>query len=92
MKSASKFKREQFWRNHIQRQKTQGCGISSYCRWEGLSPYTFRYWQKKFEGQVQTRAFPAFVPVEVMPEIAQSRQLPDPKWLAELILNLGGAR
>jgi hypothetical protein len=51
------------------------------------------YWRKRLSGRA--RVLPvrsAFAAVEVLDPIVPSRgrRLPDPKWVAELILHLGG--
>ena len=89
MKSVTKFDRAQFWRHHISRRRALNSRVTQYCRAEGLSPFTFRYWEKKLGGG--SRPLPAFVPVEVVPVLPTAKEtlLPDAKWLAEFILHLG---
>ncbi len=87
MEANSKPDRERFWRRHITRCRALNSKVAPYCRAEGLSQFQFRYWSKRLDAE-PIRA-PAFVPVEVMPELASRRSpLPDQKWLAELIFHL----
>ena len=96
------FKNESIWRGHVEEARKHPKSISAYCRDRGISRSGFNYWQKRLGAQsLQRKRTPAevavkrrpsaFIPVELLPFVPVSKsgpQLPDPKWVAELILHL----
>jgi hypothetical protein len=85
--------KEKFWRKQMALAERHAGSVDSFCRAHGLSPHTFSYWRHKFnKGKASHGLVPSpFVPVEIVPT-ARSCGLPDPKWLAEFISHLTGAR
>jgi len=96
----SGIEKEEKWRRHLERANARTGSLEKFCQDEGLSLATLNYWRKKLKENsgtsmptVITRAGPKasqFIPVQLSEPTQHSRraQLPDPAWLAELILNL----
>jgi hypothetical protein len=93
--------RPEFWRRHLERQAASGASEWSYCRANGLSRSSMRYWRKRVAVEpagperLGRRQGSAFVPVEVMSApTREERRLPDPRWVAEVIrcLAMGDGR
>lgn len=89
-------KKAEYWRKQIQRAAKHAGGVRSYCEASGIRWQAFYYWKKKLggRGRIQSCATP-FTKVEVIPPAASEAhagRMPDPKWLAEFLLSLGGAR
>ena len=81
----------QFWRNHLAGVERYPGSIEAYCRSQGISGPALSYWRKKFGMGERSRSLvPAqsFVPVEIKRDDQFSGGLPDPRWLADLILGL----
>lgn len=90
---------ELIWKAHVlDAQKFEGTH-AEYCELHGLKLRQFRRYKQKF-GSTRTyrpRKARAFFKVEseAMPQaepMKRSRALPDPRWVAELILALVGER
>jgi hypothetical protein len=82
--------KEKFWREQVTLAERREGSLESFCRERGLSPNTLGYWRRKLgTGEMKQVALPPFIPVTV--DVAASRALPDPKWLAELIVHLSEA-
>jgi hypothetical protein len=87
---------ESRWREHVERIESHRGTLTSYCRAHGLSLEGLKYWRNKVEAEacsVEKRTLPsAFIPVQVLSsgEVTPSddRRLPDPKWLAEVLMHL----
>ncbi len=45
--------KQTFWKGHICRQAESGLTIKEYCRRNGLSLHTFRYWKRRIVGSVE---------------------------------------
>ena len=91
----SRIENERHWRGHVARLRSHTGTAASYCRAEGLSIPAMGYWQRKLGSGSQHSGVlartPAFIPVEVVTAtLPANRALPDPRWVAELILHLGG--
>jgi hypothetical protein len=96
----SGIEKETKWRGHLERANARTGSLEKFCRDEGLSLATLNYWRKKLNEDsgtsmpaVITRArpkAPQFIPVQLTESTRDSKraQLPDPAWLAELILHL----
>lgn len=91
---------EQVWREHIERVKTYAGTMAAYCRLHNLDYDKFVYYRGRFEPRAAKRAAAGFAEVRATKSVAPSTavvtiaklksypQMPDPKWLAELIHNL----
>lgn len=88
--------KEQFWLNHAAGADSYSGSHEAYCRAEGISAPALRYWRKKVRRASQSKCVmvaPKFIPVEITQDQQTRVGLPDPRWLAELIIQLsGGAR
>jgi hypothetical protein len=97
--------KEAKWRRHLERANARSGSLEKFCQDEGLSLATLNYWRKRLKDDSGTSMpaiiprskAPQFIPVELTESTQGSNraQLPDPAWLAELILNLtlkGGLR
>lgn len=96
-RSGSRGKRK-FWQEHVQRSRVHPGSVASYCREAGILAGSLRYWRKKLAVNTRARGDrkSAFVAVEVSPSPpaaprSVSRPLPDPKWVAQVILHLSKA-
>lgn len=86
---------EQFWRHHTERLKSYDGTIAAYCRLHNLDFDKLRYYRglqagvkkKKSKSSVGFAKVKAVQPSQILKSKISS-QLPDPKWLAELIHNL----
>jgi len=79
------------WEEHVRVAQDHPEGFADYCRKNQISAAALNYWRNKLrtgeESEVMQR--PAFIPVQVIAGEGQSvGGLPDPKWVAELILHL----
>jgi hypothetical protein len=91
----------EFWKRHILQSKEFGGSNLDYCRQNGLSPSSFST-QKRRLGFRSPRAprrsaFVKLSPAPLLPHPmqgphSQARALPDPKWLAQLVLSLTSER
>ncbi len=87
---------ERQWKEHLERIRNFGGSQAAYCRKAGISKGALRYWKRKTDkGIMPARMLPrhAFARVEVLRPDSfgmRHRDMPDPKWLAELILHLTG--
>lgn len=91
---------ERLWRTRVAQASRHEGGIGAYCRLHGISREALRYWEKRIGGKSRRspgsralRLARPFVEVEVEPMIVRP-SLPDPRWVAELIIHLsrGGAK
>lgn len=91
MKRSNEIKLEK-WKSHISAQKDSGQSMVAYCKANGLSPHTFGYWAQKIKLESEAQATPPpFLPVQVVAKQSapgEEKQLPDPKWVAEVLLHL----
>ena len=87
--------KRQMWISHVEAAKNYPGSAESYCRSNQISKPAFNYWKGKLAKELRPVTLSSFVPVHVA-RSAQSlpRDLPDPRWLAELIFHLhtGGGR
>lgn len=68
--------------------------LAGFCRSRELSEVRFRYWEQKLRKSSMSKfvSVSPFVSVKVKPKATVSTVgLPDPRWLAELILHLNGS-
>src|SRR5215210_2394632 len=92
-KSLNQGEKEKVWRTRIARAAEFPGSIRTFCQNEGVSVNGFQYWKQKIARENQTPALipSPFVRVQVGDAVVESRQvsgLPDPKWIAEVILHL----
>ncbi len=80
--------KEVFWREQLALASRRDGSLESFCRERGLSLASLAYWRKKFRaGESKALALSPFVPAKVVPTAVDST-LPDPRWVAELIVEL----
>lgn len=84
------------WRRRLAAADTFPGTITEYCRREGISREALRYWRGRLaKTRTPAEATAGFARVEVLPAAPVAPiGLPDPRWVAELILHLqaGGRR
>ncbi len=84
--------KEQFWKAHIAQAKYFNGSINQYCESEGIQVHSFKYWKTRLAKKSASRlpVPSAFIPVNISKPDSQStkKSLPEPKWVAELILHL----
>lgn len=94
MKSLSKhLDKEEFWREQVRLFATFKGSRREYCRTHGLSANSFQYWYHKCnqtkKRDIQVVAPSPFVEVKIDRQAEpSSRNVPDARWVAELILHL----
>jgi hypothetical protein len=92
----SKSEIEKSWRRHVELITQYPGTLKDYCQSNGISISAYHYWRNKLNPRTRTtrRAVkqPAFIPVQVIePRIERIHpELPDPRWVAELIRCLAG--
>ena len=86
--------KEKFWQRQMDLKERYDGSVREFCEEHGLSPSTFAYWRHKFNRAKRTSALvrSPFVPVEIERVHSSGRGLPDPRWLAEFLSHLSGAR
>ena len=88
-------KSEEYWRAHVERLKSSTGTVDDYCQENGLSKATFNRYRRQFGAVKRRKQRGAFVkvtplfPVETTVKSKRS-PLPDPRWVAELLIALGG--
>lgn len=45
--SSRRVSKEEYWRDHLERQSAAGCSIRAYCHRHGLSEASFHYWRRR---------------------------------------------
>lgn len=91
MKSMEK---ENFWKHHIAQAEIYNGSIAAYCRENSLGLSTFKYQRRQIErkdsGIRLSTPKSAFVPVKVKTDesVLTRKTLPDPKWIAEVIIEI----
>ena len=83
--------KQRYWESHAVAAEKFGGSHEEYCRAEGISAPALRYWRNKARRKARPiKSLPtkAFVPVEVLCDGPARPNLPDPRWLAQLILAL----
>ena len=95
MPSKNREEKVQSWREHIARAARFAGSQQSYCDAEGISVQSLHYWRKKLLGggglrkTAKNLPLSPFIAVEVervTPDPVST--LPDPRWVAELIIHL----
>lgn len=84
-----------FWRRQVELSGRHPGSVSDFCRRHGLSRGRLQYWKKRLAQERlpalrnhQASLTPAFAEV-VVEGPRRGVELPDPRWLAELISHLG---
>lgn len=96
--SATQITEEQILREHVERAKSYGGTIAAYCREHNLDYEKFMYCRKRMRAKT-SKTMSGFAKVQAVVSPSKPRatstagvknypQLPDPKWLAELIHGL----
>jgi len=78
---------------HVRQAQEYKGGLAAYCRQAGISIRGLSYWRKKcgtVSAETAVEGHSAFIPVQVMAaeSMARGSELPDAKWLADLIRHL----
>jgi hypothetical protein len=93
-------KKEDFWRTHLLKAQEFSGSDKEYCRVHGLTKGTFYAYKKRLGftkalRASQRRSKTAFIKIEPAPEVHQEhvqgielRTLPDPRWVAALVVAL----
>lgn len=102
MKRKVNAEKSRYWQNQVRRCEAYPGSLASYCRQAGIPPSSLSYWRRKLGLQApeptQTRS--PFVAVQLersgpkptkRPPEVKASHLPDPRWVAQLILHLGKA-
>lgn len=81
------------WQSVLAKSKLYPGSIPEFCRQEGVSIYTFRYWHRKLNQDNEQKLIgtSAFARVQIQTSLADSnhhQDLPDPRWIAEILLHL----
>jgi transposase-like protein len=76
-------------KKHVEEARRYSGGLAAYCQQAGITVNALSYWRKKLRNQSAVPAS-AFVPVQVLAAESpvRSPELPDAKWLADLIRGL----
>ncbi len=96
MKVQSNTDRRRYWEDQVRRSKAHRGSLASYCRQAGIPVSALSYWRKKLArepGRIDQGKSP-FIAVQLgeaaaVPVHTGAPRLPDPKWVAQLILQLG---
>ena len=89
---------KQRWQEIYERYVVSGLSVVKFCSGEGISKSTFIYWKDIFRGhKKREKAKSSFIPVNLSErsKLKVESVLPNPRWVAELILELsalGGVR
>lgn len=59
-------RKEQFWRDHVQRWSASGLRIRAYCRRYGLAEASFHAWRRTLAARDRAAATAAAAPVELV--------------------------
>jgi hypothetical protein len=92
----------EYWRNHFEQSKQYPDGIQAYCRANKLATSAYYNWRQRILNLKPSKAIPKkvkspFLPVVVSsdevkiqsyPHQRVSHQLPDSRWVAEIITNV----
>lgn len=84
------------WTEHVKKASIYNGSLKEYCRQESISSSTLNYWREKLgKGISKPSQTSKFIPVVVAPpsKLEQKERqeiLPNPKWVAEIILHVYG--
>lgn len=81
-------KKEDFWNRHLQQAKTFEGSDKQYCKENGLNHHTFSYWKQKVSARSKTKSASPFIPVTVATNAPVTKEMPDAKWVAEVLFEL----
>jgi hypothetical protein len=92
--SESNREKAKVWTARIEQAEQFRGSTVEFCQKEGLSIHTFRHWKRKLQ-DLEHKAKPIesnpFARVSVLTQLQpreERRALPDPKWVAEVLLQL----
>src|SRR3954469_591267 len=86
---------EEYWRGHVERSKSFAGTLEEYCLSNGVSKSSLHRYRQRF-GAASRKKRSAFVKVARAPgpvatkAASRGSRLPDPRWVAELLMALGG--
>jgi transposase-like protein len=97
MENPSREQKHTFWRAQVAASEARQGSLSAFCRERGIEAHALSYWRAKLRAEGTTRksrTLPAFIEAVVEQDPATARALPDPRWVAEVLLHLaaGGGR
>lgn len=77
------------WKKKVEEYKASGLTATDFAKANNISVHQFHYWKDKFGGKSKTSSpqpskSSPLIKVIPSPKL-QSKQLPDPQWLADLI-------
>ncbi|MGZ3745502.1 MAG: IS66 family insertion sequence element accessory protein TnpA [Pseudobdellovibrionaceae bacterium] len=84
------------WTEHVKKASIYNGSLKQYCRQENISSSTLSYWRDKLgKGISKSSQTSKFIPVVVAPSSRLDQKgpqqiLPNPKWVAEIILHVYG--
>lgn len=101
MKTPNQDKLE-YWRNHLEQSKKYPEGINSYCKVNNLATSVYYKWRQRILNLkpskiISKKVKSPFIPVVIKsteakiqshPQQQKSQQLPDSRWVAEIITNV----
>lgn len=100
MKTSNQVKLE-YWRNHLEQSKLYPDGIQAYCEANKLAISAYYKWRQRILNlnpaeTISKKVKSPFLPVMITPSEFKaqsfpqqmSRQLPDSRWVAEIITNV----
>ncbi len=98
--SDNKLRDPEFWRAHILKAEESSGTYAGYCESNGLSKSTFHAHKKRLGfsrvSKSKRRAFVEVTPIcELSKEPSRARsesRLPDPRWVAEVLMAMVGER
>lgn len=102
MRTSNQVKIE-YWRNHLEQSKQYPEGIQAYCEANRLTPSAYYKWRRKILDLYPSKTISKKVKSPFLPVVVTSnefngqshpspqqlaRQLPDSRWVAEIITNV----
>jgi hypothetical protein len=92
MKTMNRAEKESYWRGQLGDAKKFSGSQVEFCRTRGISFHTFQYWRKRLADRACSSAtqmsLQPFVAVEVERLRESQTQLPDARWVAEVMTHL----
>jgi transposase-like protein len=97
MENPSRDQKHSFWRAQVAASEARQGSLSAFCRERGIEAHALNYWRAKLRAEgagPRSRSLPEFIEAIVEREPVAARALPDPRWVAEVLMHLasGGAR
>lgn len=88
--------KEIFWQNHMMQSELFDGSMTKYCKQNGINIHLFKYWRNRLSKKAGSSRLPVPVPFAEVRVAGNDESpgtkigLPDPKWLADLIMELQG--